>query len=122
LPFSALVKLWEVAMSASKRPRVFIPLDLEIIDRVYEAAWAKIEADNLFREVSRDDERKQSLRKRIFALDERKQSLRKRIFALAGSGPVDFDTLYEKVMRSAPQPLAKAPGKKPRGSPPQVGA
>jgi hypothetical protein len=31
-------------MGSFKNSRVFNPLDLEVIDRVYEAAWAKIEA------------------------------------------------------------------------------
>ena len=86
--------------------RTFDPLDLEIIDRVYDAAWAKIEAEDLFRDVSQDDERKQSLRERIFAL--------------APAGHVDFDTLYETVMGSVPEPWAIPPVKKRRSSPPEV--
>jgi hypothetical protein len=31
-------------MGCIKRPRAFDPLDLELIDRVYEAAWAQVEA------------------------------------------------------------------------------
>ena len=37
-------------MGSFKRHRAFDPLDLEIIDRVYEAAWAQLEA----REIDRD--------------------------------------------------------------------
>jgi len=53
-------------MSAFKR--VFAPLDLEIIDRVYEAAWAQIEAREPFRDKQKDGERQEALRKRIFAV------------------------------------------------------
>jgi hypothetical protein len=31
-------------MGSFKRPRVFHPLDLEIMDRVYETVWAHLEA------------------------------------------------------------------------------
>jgi hypothetical protein len=44
------------------------------------------------------------------------------VFALADSGPVEFDALYEKLMMSIPKAWAKPPLKKPRESPPQVGA
>jgi hypothetical protein len=63
--------------------RKFDPLDLEIIDRVYEAACQKM-TDDLFRNVSEDEERKDALRRRVFAA--------------AGKGPVDFDDLCSKVM------------------------
>jgi hypothetical protein len=33
-------------MGSFKHPRVFLPLDLEIIARVYEAAWAALEASD----------------------------------------------------------------------------
>lgn len=68
--------------------RVFDPLDLEIIERVYEAAWAQVEA----REPSRDRERD----------DERQQALSKRVLAFAGTGHEDFDTLLERVLASMP--------------------
>jgi hypothetical protein len=71
-------------MGSFKRPRVFDPLDLEIIDRVYEAAWAQIEASEPERNPGRDADRQQTLRKQIFAV--------------AGRRPVDFDDLYERVM------------------------
>jgi hypothetical protein len=48
-----------------KRPRAFDPLDLEIIDRVYEAASAQIEAREPHRDTERDGERQQVLRKHI---------------------------------------------------------
>ena len=54
------------------------PLDLEIIDRVYEAAWAQLEAREPFRDRAKDGERGEALRQRIFAV--------------ASSGKVDFDS------------------------------
>jgi hypothetical protein len=74
----------EAAKVSLKRPRAFDPLDLEIIDRVYEAAWAQIEAREPHRDTERDGERQQVLRKHIFAV--------------AGMGSVDFDALYERVL------------------------
>ena len=88
--------------------RVFDPLDLEIIDRVYEAAWARVEANYFTRDTSKDDTRKQTLRQWIFAL--------------ADSHPVDFDALSDKLEKNIPEALARQPHKKPRGSPPQVSA
>ena len=76
-------------MGLFRRHHTFDPLDLEIIDRVYEAAWAKIEARYLYRDTSRDDERQKALRRWLFVL--------------AASGPVDFDTLYDKVETSLPK-------------------
>jgi hypothetical protein len=76
-------------MGSFKRHRAFDPLDLEIIDRVYEAAWAQIEA----REIDRDTEHDPG----------RQQRLRERIFAVAGIGPVEFDALYERVLQT-PRP------------------
>jgi len=40
-------------MGSFKHPRAFDPLDLEIIDRVYEAAWAQIEARECDRDTGR---------------------------------------------------------------------
>jgi hypothetical protein len=71
-------------MSSSQRSRVFDPLDLEIIDHVYEAVWARVEA----REPNRDRQDDW----------ERQAVLRKLVFAVAGEGKVDFDTLCDKVM------------------------
>jgi hypothetical protein len=61
-------------------------LDLEIIDRVYEAVWAQIEARQIDRDTERDPERQQKLRERIFAVAE--------------IGTVDFDALYERVIEA----------------------
>ena len=65
---------------------IFNPLDLEILDRVYEAAWAHIEARDLYRDPQKDGAREDVLRKTVF------------IFA--GTGPVDFDTLCDKLLAS----------------------
>jgi hypothetical protein len=64
----------------------FDPLDLEILDRVYEAARAQIEARDLCHcpEPDRGGE----------------AALRKAVFSLAGAHPVDFDMLYDKVVAS----------------------
>jgi hypothetical protein len=95
-------------MRSFRRSQVYDPLDLEVIDRVYEAAWARVEATNFNRDTSKDDERKRALRQWIFAL--------------ANSHPVDFDALWDKLETSIPKGWASSPpGKKPPGSPPQVG-
>jgi hypothetical protein len=65
-------------------PRVFDPLDLEIIDRVYEAACARFEA-----QMPPSGPR-----------DELRKSLRKRVMTCAAFGNVDFDSLYEQVCAS----------------------
>ena len=80
-----------------KRHHVFDPLDLEIIDRVYEAAWAQIEAREPNRDIEHDGDRQEALRKRIFAV--------------AHSGHVDFDTLCESVFADLPkaEPEIKGP-------------
>jgi hypothetical protein len=64
----------------------FNPLDLEVIDRVYEAAWAQLLAMNLPRDEMEE-------------LD-RQKNLRKRLFALARPGGVEFDTLCDMVLAS----------------------
>ena len=81
-------------MGSFKHPHAFDPLDLEIIDRVYDAAWAQVEA----RDPSRDREKD----------GERQKALKKLVFALAASGPVDFDSLLDNVLASVPE-LARYP-------------
>jgi len=68
---------------------VFNPLDLEIIDLVYEAAWAQVEAREPFRDRESDSERQEALRKLV--MDQ------------TDTGRVDFDTLFEKVMANMPE-------------------
>lgn len=76
-------------MGCFERPRGFHPLDLEIMDLVYEAAWAQIEAHQPFRDRNEDRERQDALRKQLFAL---------------ATPPVDFDTLYDKVLAPEEHP------------------
>jgi hypothetical protein len=45
----------------SFKPSVFHPLDLEIMDRVYDAAWAQLEAREPFRNRQKDDELRNAL-------------------------------------------------------------
>jgi hypothetical protein len=68
----------------SFRRHHFDPLDLEIIDRVYEAAWAQLQARDPYRDPTEDPEREEALRKRIFAV--------------AIPGQFDFDTLCDRVL------------------------
>ena len=68
----------------TRKPLVFDPLDLEIIDRVFEVAWEQVKAQNLFRDESQDEDRKQALRQMIFTL--------------APPGHVDFDKLCDLVL------------------------
>ena len=82
-------------MMGSFNHSAFDPLDLEIIDLVYEVAWEQVSA----REPSRD-----------MAQDEEWQALlRKRVFDLAGSSGVDFDTLLDRVLASRPESLRPLP-------------
>lgn len=76
-------------MDSYNHPQVFGPLDLEIIDRVYDAAWAWLEAREPFRDRERDDERRNELRKLV--MDN------------TGTGQVEFDALYERVLANMPE-------------------
>ena len=76
-------------MGSYKHPQVFGPLDLEIIDRVYDAAWAELEAREPFRDRNRDEERRGELRKLI--MDS------------TGTSRVEFDALFERVMANMPE-------------------
>jgi hypothetical protein len=71
-------------MGSSARSRVFDPLDLQVIDLVYEAAWAQLEARDPFRDIAKDPKRQEALRRKVFAV--------------AVSGPVEFDSLLDKVL------------------------
>jgi hypothetical protein len=71
-------------MGSFARPRVFDPLDLRIIDLVYEAAWAQLEARELFRDLGEDLKRQEVLRKKVFSV--------------AIPGAVEFDDLLDKVL------------------------
>ena len=70
----------EVVMGAYKS--VFDPLDLEIIDRVYEAAWAQLQAREPSRNAASDGGRQEALRRKIFG-----------VARILGPGQIDFDML-----------------------------
>ena len=75
---------------------VFDPLDLEIMDRVYEVAWAHVQAREPARNTASDGGRQQALRRKIFG-----------IARILGPGHVDFDTLTDMVLATIseqPQP------------------
>ena len=76
-------------MGSYKHPQVFGPLDLEIIDRVYDAAWAELEAREPFRDRERDEERRDELRKLI--MDS------------TGTGRVEFNALCARVLANMPR-------------------
>lgn len=63
----------------------FDPLDLELLDRVYKLACLYVEADNLCRTPEKEP-----------AIE--REALCKQIFVLAGSGPIKFDPLCDKVL------------------------
>ena len=66
---------------------VFDPLDLEIMDRVYEVAWARILAREPSRNTASDAARQTALRRKIFG-----------VARIAGPGHVDYETLAEVVL------------------------
>jgi hypothetical protein len=82
-------------MGSMKRHPAFEPFELEIIDRVYEAAWAQILARHPGRELESDRGRQEALRKRLFILADRR--------------PIEFDTLRERVLVSMPETLMSDP-------------
>jgi len=58
------------------------------MDRVYEAAWAHFEGRDPYRDREKDGERREALRKHVFAS--------------AHSGKIDFDALCDKVLATMP--------------------
>jgi hypothetical protein len=86
----------------------FDPLDLEFLDRVYELACFYVEADNLCRTIEKEPAREQ-------------EALCKQIFILAGSGPIKFDPLCDKVLASIAE--TRSPDQRPLlRDPPVAGA
>ena len=73
----------------SPDPRVFDARELLTIDRVYEAAWAELEARDPLRDKFKDDERRAALKARVLNL--------------ARSRKVEFGTLYQMVLTTIPQ-------------------
>ena len=92
-------------MGSYKRPSVFDPLDLQIIDLVYEAAWAGFIARDPYRDTRKDEDRQELLRKKVFAV--------------ATPGEVEFDALLDKVLASIPGTwtTARSGAPLPRSSP-----
>ena len=85
-------------MRSIQHPQVFAPRDLEIIDRVYEAAWASITAHDPFRDTASDGEHQEAL--------------------LTGGERIEFDALYEKVFANLLEPwtTVRAPQPPPRSA------
>ena len=71
-------------MGSSEKSRAFDPLDLEIIDLVYEVAWEQIAA----RQPAAED------------VEEWQASLRTRVFALAGGGEVNSTPCSTECLRA----------------------
>jgi hypothetical protein len=71
--------------------RVFDPLDLEILDLVYEAALVQIAARDPLSDPLKEEERQEALKKLIFAV--------------AQPGSVEFDHLLDKVLEYASELL-----------------
>ena len=85
-------------MGSYKHPSAFRPIDLEIIDRVFEVAWETIKAQDLYRDVNKDEERKQRLRRMLF------------VFAKPNN--VDFDQLCDQVLTNLTEPWIVPPRKR----------
>ena len=66
---------------------VFDPLDLQIIDLVYEAALVQIAARDPLSDPNKELERQEALKKLVFAV--------------AQPGAVEFDNLLDKVLQYA---------------------
>lgn len=69
-------------MDSESSTPAYDPLDLEIIDRVFEAAWARFVAAAYDRDPGHDEARMAALHKWVFAL---------------ASHPVEFDSLLEEI-------------------------
>jgi hypothetical protein len=77
---------------------------------VYEAAWARLEAQEPFRDRKRDAVRQETLRKLVF------------VYAHEALGTMDFDALCEEVLDCLESTCRAMPlAKKSRGTPPQLG-
>jgi hypothetical protein len=87
-------------MGSYKHPRIFLPLDSHIVEMVYDAAWEHIVNNDPFRDTARDEERREALREKIFALAE---------------GSADFETLLKAVMSNISEPWAMLVPSKAKG-------
>jgi hypothetical protein len=86
--------VWRSVMGSYKR--VFDPLDLEIIDLVYEAALVQIAARDPLSDPIKEQERQEALKKLVFAV--------------AQPGSVEFDSLLDKVLEYGFPATRVAPG------------
>jgi hypothetical protein len=77
--------LWRSVMGSFKR--VFDPLDLKIIDLVYEAALVQLAARDPLSDPVKEPERQEAFKKLVFAVAE--------------PGAVEFDDLLDKVLEYA---------------------
>jgi hypothetical protein len=89
-------------MGSFKHPRVFLPLDLQVIEMVYDAAWTMIASRDPFRDPSFDKDRKIALRRMVFAL--------------AQQVPVDYDNHLNKVLNAMPEIWTVFVPPRPKGS------
>ena len=76
---------------------VFDPLDLEIMDRVYEVVWVHAQAHEPSRNAASDVGRQKALRRKIFG-----------VARILGPGHIDFDTLLDMVL-AIPEQLEPSP-------------
>ena len=94
-------------MSSYKRRNSFTPLEREVIDRAYEVVWETIKERDLFRDLEKDKEPKQQLRRMLFVC--------------AKPGKVDFDQLCDQVLTISAEWVVP-PRMRRRSSPSDVGA
>ena len=76
-------------MASTNKCTGFDPLDLAIVDSVYQAAWVQL----VVRSPALNAEE----------LEKRQQNLRQRVLAFATPGSVDFVSLYERAIASFDQ-------------------
>ena len=74
-------------MASTNKCTGFDPLDLAIVDSVYQAALVQL----VVRSPALNAEE----------LEKRQQNLHQRVLAFAKPGSVDFDTLYERAIASS---------------------
>ena len=72
-----------------KHARAFDPLDLELIERAYDAAWAELAARAPQRDPAKDEERKLALRKCVDVAVQ--------------SGEMDVDALRNRALAHMPE-------------------
>ena len=93
-------------MGSFNHPRVYDPLDLEILEYVYEAAWARVEAEGLDRGPSQDDELREALRKWIFAIAYGHPVIFDELMARLDGVPTSWLIKVAKAKGSFPRPAA----------------